>query len=598
MKIIIFDFEVFKYDTLLGALVIDDDKIETYQSWNLDSIRDFYIEHQADIWIGWNNTFYDNLILQAVVKGKNEVQIKKTSDDVISRERRHYLDIPLIYYDLMAEHMISLKAIECAVGKNISTSEVDFNLNRPLTDEEKTLTESYNRDDLDQTYDNFKLMQSTFMLRLDVIKEFKLPLDALHVTGTQLAEMVLHAKKIDGIENWYIKPQLYPQLQVKNQEVIDFYLSEKFRKKGENKLTVNLCGVPHQIGSGGIHAARKKYSCDWAFYFDVSGYYNLVMINYDLLPRSIPDEYKALYKFMYEEQLRLKKTDPNKRWVYKIILLSVFGAMTNAGCNFYDPNRGTLVTMTGEIFLVDLLEKLDGKVELVQSNTDGIIARPAEGVTEDELKAIIDEWQTRTGFVLKLEKIYDIHQRDVNCYMYRTENGKIKTLGEAVKHYDAWDNPFAEDVYMAKEPVIIEQGIVDYFMKNKRPEETVKENMKTLRMFQYVCKKLTFDWMQYELYDKDGNIQATTKLHNVTRAFAMKDDDFSGMIYKCKEGEKSAHNRVQNLPPSVFVYDNEILSDEAVNSLTKKIDYDYYVDRIYERLTEFINFETVKGIKL
>src|SRR5574344_3000943 len=143
--------------------------------------------------------------------------------------------------------------------------------------------------------------------------------------------------------------------------------------------------------------------------------------------------------------------------------------MTNEHCKFYDPNNGTLVTMTGEIFLVDLLEKLEGKVDLIQSNTDGVIAKQLPGVKDEELVAKINEWQERTGFVLKLEKVYDIHQRDVNCYMYKTESGKIKTLGEAVKHYDAWENPFAEDVYMAKEPVIIEQGIVDYFMFNKSP---------------------------------------------------------------------------------------------------------------------------------
>lgn len=596
MNIIIFDFEVFKHETLLGAVVLEGNEKRIFQSWDLDEIKQFYKQHVKDVWIGWNISSYDNHILQAIVKDKTPEQIKQISDEIIAGTRKRYIDIPLIYYDLMSEHMISLKTIEAAVGKNISISEVDFALDRQLTEEEKLKTESYNRDDLDQTLDNFHWLESTFMLRLDVIKEFKLPIDAIHATGTQLAEMVLHATHIDGIEDWYVKPQIYPQLKVKNQEVLNFYLNEDFRKPApNNKLTVNLCGVPHQIGSGGIHAAQKKYHADWAYYFDVSGYYNLVMINYDLLPRSIPKEYKDLYKFMYEEQLRLKKIDPNKRWVYKVILLSVFGAMTNEYCKFYDPNNGTLVTMVGEIFLVDLLEKLEGKAEVVQSNTDGIIARPLPGVKDEELVEIINEWQQRTGFVLKLEKVYDIHQRDVNCYMYRTESGKIKTLGEAVKHYDAWENPFAEDVYMAKEPVIIEQGIVDYFMFKKSPEQTVKENMRRLKMFQYICKKMTFNWMQYELTDENGNT-TIEKVHNVVRAFAMKDKTKTGMIYKCKFVGKTVHNKIQNLPPSVFIHDEEILSDETIDKLVKQIDYNYYVDRIYERIAEFINILQIKGV--
>lgn len=41
-NIIIFDFEVFKYDTLLGAIVLRDDNSEIFQTWNLAEMRKFY----------------------------------------------------------------------------------------------------------------------------------------------------------------------------------------------------------------------------------------------------------------------------------------------------------------------------------------------------------------------------------------------------------------------------------------------------------------------------------------------------------------------------------------------------------------------------
>lgn len=494
----------------------------------------------------------------------------------------------------MSQHTIGLKTVECAVGKDISTSEVDFSLNRPLTAEEKALTESYNRDDLDQTLDDFYDTISEFTLRLDVINEFKLPLDALHVTGTQLAEMVLHAEKIDNIADWYLPPVIYDTLKVKNRQVLDFYINEEFRK-GKN-LSLDICGTPHKLGAGGIHGALKKYHTKWAWYFDVSGYYNLVMINYDLLPRSIPDEYKEFYTYMYHEQLKLKKTNPNKRWVYKIILLSVFGAMTNEYCKFYDPNRGTLVTMVGQMFLVDLLEKLEGKIILIQSNTDGVIAEPLPGVDENEIRAIIDEWQERTGFVLKLEKVYDIHQRDVNCYMYRTEDGKIKTLGEAVKHYDAWENPFYEDVYRAKEPVIIEHAIVDYFMYGKLPEQTIEENKRKLRMFQFIAKKMTYDWMDLEKLDiASGNLEIE-RLGSVCRAFAYNNRNVKWTIFKHKHEGRASKCKLQNAPENVFVHNKEILSDAAIDECIQKIDFDYYINRSYERIQEFIKMKQVKKI--
>lgn len=593
-NIIIFDFEVFRYDTLLGAIILRDDNVEIFQTWNLTEIIEFYEANKQSIWIGHNNSFYDNYILQEVVRGRNSISIKKKSDELIQHSRKSYLDIDLYWYDLMAQHMVGLKTVECAVGKDISTSEVDFAITRPLTDEEKAKTESYNRDDLDQTLDDFYNTLSEFTLRLDIIDEFNLPLEALHATGTQVAEMVLHAEKIDGIEDWYVPPTIYPTLQVKNQQVLDFYLNEDFRK-GKN-LALDICGTPHKLGAGGIHGALKKYHTDWAYYFDVSGYYNLVMINYDLLPRSIPDEYKKFYTYMYHEQLKLKKTNPNKRWVYKVILLSVFGAMTNQYCKFYDPNRGTLVTMVGQMFLVDLLEKLDGKATIIQSNTDGIIAKALPGVDEAEMRSIIDEWQNRTGFVLKLEKVYNIYQRDVNNYTYRTEDGKIKTLGEVFKHYDAWENPFYEDSYRAKEPIIIEHAVVDYFMYNRLPEETIEMNKRQLRMFQFICKKNTYDWIDVEKLNLSTNEMTIERLGNVCRAFAYNNPDVRWTIYKHKADSRAPKSKLQNVPDNVFVYNNEILSESAVNTVMQYIDYDYYIRRSYQRILEFYDIPTIRDI--
>lgn len=596
-KIIIFDFEVFKYDCLLGTKILEGDSVKIYQTWDLEEIKKFYKECENDIWIGHNSIDYDSLILEAIYKNKNPYLKSK---EIINGGFRNKSSIPKFQYDLISQHFGSLKAIEAAFGKNISETEVDFDLDRPLTEKEKRMTESYNQDDLNQTHEDLMAVWDEFSLRIEMIKEFNQSLNCLSITGTQLAEKVLEAKKIEGIENWVIKPIIYPQLQVKNQEVLNYYLNEDFKIEKKKKLEVELCGVTHKMGSGGIHAAKKKYHADWAYYFDVSGYYNLVMINYDLLPRSISEKGKELYKFMYQEQLRLKKTNPRKRKVYKPILLAVFGAMNYKGSNFYDPYKGSLVTIVGQLFLVDLLEKLEGKIDLIQSNTDGVIAKPLPGVSDQELLNIIDEWQNRTGFTLKLDKIYDIQQRDVNNYMYRTEEGKIKCLGEAIKYYNNWDNVLAEDCFNSKEPIILQQCIVDYYIKHKLPEETVEENKKTLRLFQYIVKKLSYDWMEYEVNYYNSEESNKIKLQHVNRAFAWNSEECSGKIikYKIEENGNLKKGKPSSLPESVFVHNDEILSEESVEKIIKDIDYQYYVDRAYERILEFTELPVIKGINI
>ena len=564
MKIIIFDFEVFRYNTLLGTIILNKGgQPIVYQTWDKEEIKNFYNEHKKDIWVGHNNSHYDNHILNAILFNKDTYELSKK---IILEDYKPRLNIYLNYYDIMSWDFTSLKVLEACLGKNISESQVDFDVMRELTQEEKLETESYNRDDLYQTLDSLKLTKSKFQLRFDLMKEFKLPLNTLYMTETQIAEKVLNAQPIEGIETMKIKPIIYPQMKVNNKQILDFYLNEDFREG--KTLDVPLCGVEHRIAAGGIHAAKKKYYTKEAIYCDVSGYYNLVMINYDLLPRTMPEASKELYIYMYHEQLKLKKINPVKRNVYKTILLAVFGAMLNKYTKFYDPAKGSLVTMVGQMFLVDLLEKLEGKAEIVQSNTDGIIIEPL--VDESIVMDIIKEWQERTGFVLKTDKIYDVYQRDVNCYMYKDDKGNIHTKGEALKYYENWNNPFSAQYYNAKEPVIFHYCLVNYFMKGIKPEDTIEQFKNTPLMFQYVVKLKSYDYLTFE------NNKGTEKLQKVNRVFASKLD---GMIYKNKNNGK--HDKYQNLPDKVFVHNTEV-------NIINNIDFNYYIRRAYERIDEFV----------
>ena len=564
MKIIVFDFEVFKYDTLLGAIVLENNKAPSlFQTWNKSQIKQFYYDNINSIWVGHNNTEYDNIILQSILKDEDTYTV---SNNIVKKTKKYWLNIKLYYYDIISLHMTSLKSIEAQMGKNISESEVDFNIDRPLTEEEKRETESYNRDDLNQTLTNLKLVKSEFQLRFDLIKEFNLPMDILHYTQAQIAAKVLKAKALKYQEPW--NPGIYPTLQVKNETALNYY-----NKKGwlfNEKPVITLCGLKHQMGSGGMHAAKECSYTDWAYYFDVSGYYNLIMINYDLLSRAIPEEGKKLYEYMYHQQLALKGVDNAKRQVYKTILLAVFGAQKHEGSDLYDLNKGSMVPVVGQMFLIDLLEKLEGRVELIQSNTDGIIVKPI--VDGEIVLNIMKEWCARTHFTIKPKKIFDIVQRDVNNYMYRDEEGNIHTKGEAVKYYNNWQNPMSANSFNSREPYIIHHCIVDYFLNHVKPEDTVEKYKEELRMFQYICKPLSYDYLTFE--DNKG----VTRLQKVNRCFASKE---AGMIYKNKPGK---HDKYSNLPDSVFVW-NEQLDVNIID----RIDYNYYIKRAYERIDEFRN---------
>ena len=591
MNLIIFDFEVFRYDTLLGYGIVNtkDGSCEYKQTWSLDEMRELYNTYgNNSIWIGWNSNRYDDLIFEAIVKNTTSPFVK--SKELIGSKYKPFARFPFFGYDLLNGFLNppSLKLTEALEGDSIDTTEVDFDIQRPLTDEEKTLTEKYNMADLRRTYKNFCKFKGNFELRISLINEFNIPLQqGLRMTGTQIAAAALGAKAKPGIEDWKIKPTLYPTLQIKNQKVIDWFLNEKFRDK-EN-LKVHICNTDVNLAAGGAHSECNKYHCAKALYADISGYYNLVMMNFDLLPRTLDEEGKQKYKFMYHEQLRLKKIDPHKRKIYKTICLAVFGAMNNEHTDFYDPQKALLVTSSGEMFMMDLLEKLDGLGTAFNVNTDGIMFEPFDWKDEEKIKGIIQEWVERNGFAVKTGVIADYHGRDVNCYIMREPDGELCFKGEAVKNYDISDSAFASGAFFnCKEPPIIAKGIVAAFMDGILPEEFVQQNINNMKLFQYVCKKNTFDYLEYKITDGQGNISAT-QIQSPSRCFAKRVDGSFGTVIKHRiKNGKHTFAKVQNLPANVFIWNKEILSDNAVKEISTQLDYDYYIKRIYERINEFL----------
>lgn len=589
MRIIIHDYEVFKYDTLFGAIIIDENGKQPFQTWSLEAIRHFYQTHQDDIWVGWNNMYYDDLITEAIVNGKDPY---KKSKEIIGSKYRAKAKLKLYSYDLMNAMGVkacSLKLTELIAGKSIETTEVDFNLDRALTEEEKKSTEKYNMADLEQTEYNFTMFFDSFALRLDIIKEFNLDLmKFLNASGTQVAAAALGAKHDDSLKYQLKKPELYSTLRLKNQELIDFYLNERFRE-GE-KIKVHVCDTDITIGAGGAHSAQPKFQAERIMYCDVSGYYNLIMIIYNLLSRTVPPAGKELYEYMYHQQLALKKKNPKKRKVYKTILLSVFGAQINEYTDLFDPVNGLLVTMTGQLFIVDLLEKLDGLVTLVQTNTDGIMLVPHDWNDKDKITDIIIEWETRTGFTIKKEERTKLWQRDVNCY-FCLNGDELEFKGEAVKNYDISDSAYAGyDIFNCKEPAIIAKGIIDCLAYDISPEETVMKYQDDLRYYQYACKKGTYQYTTLDTLNVLTGIKTSKKLQGIDRAFACNSQTEVSMVYKHKDDVYKGHSqaKVANLPDNVFIYNGDL--KEATDDIKSKIDWQYYVNRIYERIGEFIPF--------
>ena len=599
LRLIIFDFEVFKYDVLLGLYVVNNDRSKKtlYQTWDKEKIKKLYQLFKNDIWIGHNNKFYDNLILEAILKNKDVYNLSKNI--IEGRTKKGWIDLPLNWFDLNDQVMIKLKMTEAYWGKNIDIlNEVDWDIDRPLNEEEKRRTEEYNKSDIDQTYENFLNLQSTFDLKLNIMKEFNLDYKVLNQSSSNISAYCLKVKK-DNTKLSPIKPYQFPQLKLNNKEVWEWYINQKYLN--ENKIIV-LNGVEHQIGIGGIHGAKNTwYSTEekknhkkemssyiskstdnkTIFYCDVSGYYNLLMINYDLFSRSMSKEAKDYYTTLYYQQLKLKGVDDTKREIFKNILLAVFGAMRNEYTQFYDPYHFDMVTLNGQLFLIDLLEKLDPYITLIQSNTDGIIFE-FQNENHHKIKEIIDEWENRTKFTLKREKIKKIYQRDVNNYLIEKENGKIVVKGEALKYSDVWNTPFfGFGSFKYKEPLIISILMKEFLLNNVEPEVEIEKWKDKLWLFQFIVNKQSYKKLILEQDDQEIELQ------EINRVFPS-NKNIKNMIYKIDNTKKVSKVKIANLPDSVLIYNKDVNEENIKNELKKEIDWNWYIKRTYVRLKDFL----------
>ena len=92
--------------------------------------------------------------------------------------------------------------------------------------------------------------------------------------------------------------------------------------------------------------------------------------------------------------------------------------------------------------------------------------------------------------------------------------------------------------------------------------------------------------MKYVVKDECDNIIKEDILQNVNRCFAYNSLTENGMIYKINPDKTSKY---PSLPNNVFIYNNAINKDENIDEIIDKIDWQYYIDRSYEKLGKLVS---------
>jgi DNA polymerase len=566
-----FDFEVFKYDWLVVAIdpvhkkehVIVNDK---------RGLEKLYKDYKQDIWVGFNCRNYDQYILKGILC---DFDPKKINDWIIVKGRKGweysslFNKLPLILYDTMPNPPVSLKTLEGFMGLSIHETSVDFNINRKLTEQEIQETIKYCRFDVLNTIEVFLRRKSEFDAQMDLLKAFNLPLKYLGKTQAQLAAVILDAKKVRFNDDWEIRLPDNVQLG-KYSAVADWFL-DKNNHYEEAELKLMIAGLEHTIAWGGIHAGipKETITCnddEVIFDIDVGQLYPNLMRVYKLLSRAARKP--EMLDFVLDTSMRLKAEGKKKeREPYKRQCNIFYGAEGDPFNPLYDPLHRKLVCVFGQVFLIDLIDKIEDIVFIINSNTDGIFFK-CKKRDVPELQRRVSEWEKRTKLQMEYDEYSKFISKDVNNYLAVKANGKIHAKGAYVKDLNDLDYDLP----------IVNEALRNYMIFGTPVEVTVNA-CTDFRKFQKIVKLSNkYEWVEHE------NGYSNAKLVNKAyRTFASIDNN-DGRLLKCKNTEKGdKKDKFGNTPDRCFICNDDIRN----MPIPSKLDRQWYITKAKERLNDF-----------
>ena len=264
-KLVFYDFESFKYDWVVVFIDYDTRKKCTIVN-DREKLIKFYKGCMKNnvILVGFNCRNFDQWLLKGIIKGLDHY---KLTNGLINEGKKGYQliprhnEVPVINFDVM-QGFNGLKTLEAFLGMSIDETEVDFNLDRKLTNDEIQSTINYCTSDVLATIEVFEKSRHEFDSLIGLVEMYDLPLESIGKTKAQLSATILGAKRPerDRDDEWDIK--LPDNLTIKKYtDVVEWFMSDEI-KKPNAKYNREVYGVKHVFGLGGIHGATSKSEYD------------------------------------------------------------------------------------------------------------------------------------------------------------------------------------------------------------------------------------------------------------------------------------------------------------------------------------------------
>lgn len=476
--------------------------------------------------VTFNGNSYDQIMIEAACQGFSNEALKKVSDALIGEkgkrglaawQARKQFGIAQLNFDHI--DLIEVAPLTASLkiygGRLHSPLMQDLPIEPDAEIQESDLPDmrKYCANDLDVTERLFKQLEPEIELRTAMSKEYGV--DLRSKSDAQIAESVIKKEMDDkygfipnrpkveaGTQFIYKAPD---NLEFKTeilQDVFRQYTTLPFTvsssgyvefnfekvesdriKSGKNKgkmpetkkqMKFVLGNTKYTVGIGGLHSCEKgaRHTNDGYILrdYDVASYYPRIILNNRLFPKHIGEPFLDIYNNIVERRLAAKRSgDKVTNESLKITINGSFGKLGSKWSCLYSPDLMLQVTVTGQLSLLMLVERLElAGISVVSANTDGIVVKmkpDQEAIAEE----IVEDWQFDTDYELEGTDYLSLNSRDVNNYIAvkkKGSKGKGAYADQREHYYKLRSNP-SNDICTEAVKAFLEDG--------KPVEQTIRE---------------------------------------------------------------------------------------------------------------------------
>lgn len=437
-------------------------EFELHEESKLDTAKISSIMRN-NLTVSFNGNGYDLAMITAALKGWSNANLKKLSDKIILSDkaiwtvcREHKLFIPREWDHIDLMNVAAGQASLKIYGGRLHSKKLQ---DLPISPDELIKTNQRNelrlycRNDLNTTENLLKALIKQVELRVTLSEKYDI--DLRSKSDAQIAEAIiknyLQGYGVDVVKRQgAIKPFKYrlPDWVSFKTDTFNDMLNRVIGctftvnpKTGsvtmpkELNKAIEFYNASYKFGIGGLHSQEKNQVVipnenQMFGEFDLTSMYPTIIIEQKLFPKHLTRKFLDVYTMIKDERVRAKR-EGNKivDAAYKILLNGSYGKFGSKYSYLYSPELLIQTTITGQLSLLMMIERLElNGFNVVSANTDGINVL-FDKDKQNQVETLIYEWELETGYNFEWTPYKSSFSRDVNSYVAIKTDGSCKGKG-------------------------------------------------------------------------------------------------------------------------------------------------------------------------